>query len=89
LNPPKATNHDVLQDDQKDLLRLLQRRSNDASMFIYDIEEIRQIERTKPTIISQIDMDTLKRLRQEEIDKKKEKDLGKDVQDDTDDEQKK
>lgn len=89
MSPPKAIDHNVLQDDQKGLLRLLQRRSSDATIFNYDIEKIRQIERIKPAVISQTDMDTLRTLRQEEIDKKNEKNLGNNPQDDTDDEQKK
>jgi hypothetical protein len=76
-----------LDDDQKDVLRLLQRRKNNSSIFTCDIEEIRKLESTKPTIVSQTDMDTLKRLHQEENDKKKKKHLLKDEDDVINDEQ--
>ena len=39
-------------------------------MFIYDVEKIRSIEKEKTTIISQTDMDTLRRIRQAEVAKK-------------------
>jgi hypothetical protein len=81
LSPKKATNHNVLDEDQKDVLRFLQRRNSSASIFTYDIENIRQIEKTKPTIVSQTDMDTLKMLHQEQINKKASKQLSNDVLD--------
>jgi hypothetical protein len=87
LSPTKGTDHNVLKDDQKDVLRFLQRRNSNAPMFTCDIEKIQEIEEKNPAIISQTEMNTLKRLHQEQIDKKKNKKLPKDVQDGINDEQ--
>ncbi|CAM4940035.1 unnamed protein product [Rotaria socialis] len=70
LSPRKKHDHTVITDDQKAVLIYLQRQSSDSFVFTCDIKKIQQIEREKATVISQNDMDKLKKLQKNNLQKK-------------------
>ncbi|CAF3851389.1 unnamed protein product, partial [Rotaria magnacalcarata] len=73
LSPSKVPDHTIISDEQKNVLRYLNRQNANSSDFIFDVKEIQQIERNKANIISQSDMDKLKKLQQDQHKKQHQK----------------
>ncbi|CAF5209168.1 unnamed protein product, partial [Rotaria magnacalcarata] len=56
--------HTIISDEQKNVLTYLNDQNANSLDFTFDVNEIQQIERNKASIISQSDMDKLKKLQQ-------------------------
>lgn len=59
-----------MDNQQRKTLELLQRRDTEEPFFMFDINEVRRTEKENLTIVSQTDMNILKRDREKEIEKK-------------------
>ncbi|UJR13060.1 hypothetical protein I4U23_000086 [Adineta vaga] len=66
LSPMKTPDHTNIDAEQMELLTFLQRNTEKSSFFTFDINIIEEAERSKSIIISQSDMEILKKLREEE-----------------------
>ncbi|CAF2060447.1 unnamed protein product, partial [Rotaria magnacalcarata] len=64
LSPSKVLDHTIISDEQKNVLTYLNDQNANSLDFTFDVNEIQQIERNKASIISQSDMDKLKKLQQ-------------------------
>ncbi|CAF1580630.1 unnamed protein product, partial [Rotaria magnacalcarata] len=64
LSPSKVPDHTIISDEQKNVLTYLNDQNANSLDFTFDVNEIQQIERNKASIISQSDMDKLKKLQQ-------------------------
>ncbi|CAM4951852.1 unnamed protein product [Rotaria socialis] len=73
LSPSQVPDHTIISDEQKNVLTYLNRQNANSSDFIFDVNEIQQIERNKANIISQSDMDKLKKLQQDQHKKQHQK----------------